>query len=428
MTPSPALALYLGISAIAGVPVRHWLRRRAKRGKEDPARLPERLGRPALPRPSGRLLWMHGASIGECMSMLPLIDAVKARDPSLQVLVTSGTMTSAARMAEMLPSGALHQYVPADLKSAVCGFLDHWRPDAAIWVESEFWPRLMVETARRGIPMLSVNARISGRTAASWRWAPGMARALLGLFAHVYTQDRETIARMRGLGIDPERLSLGGNLKVFAPIPPHDPAELAVLRDLIGTRPVWLGASTHPGEDEILATAQDRLKARPDAPLLVLAPRHPARGEALAGMLRARGFVLARRSDGDGPVRATDVFLADTLGEMGLWYRLARICFVGGSLVPVGGHTPFEPAALGSAVLTGPHVENFAPAYAALLQAGGARQIGDAEDLAEAVAQLIDTPGDHATMTAAAAKVRDDMVPETGAIADKVLSLVRRAQ
>lgn len=427
MTVSPALALYLGISALAGAPVRRWLRRRAERGKEDPARLHERIGKPTLARSEGKLLWLHGASIGECMSMLPLIDALRARAPALNLLVTSGTVTSARRMAEMLPEGAVHQFVPADLKSAVRGFLDHWRPDAAIWIESEIWPRLMVETGERGIPMLSVNARVSEKSARKWRWAPGMARALLRRFAHIYTQDRETIGRLQALGLAPERMSLGGNLKVLAPIPPHDPAELAALREEIGSRPVWLGASTHPGEEEVLAEAQARLRAGQAAPLLILAPRHPERGDALAEMLAARGFALARRSRGERPEQAADVFLADTLGEMGLWFRLAPVSFVGGSLVPAGGHTPFEPVALGSAVLTGPQVANFAPAYAALFQAGGARQVAGAAELATAVEALLAAPEDRRAMVEAASAVRDAMVPETGAIADHALRLMREA-
>ena len=241
-------------------------------------------------------------------------------------------------------------------------FLGHWRPDLAVWIESELWPRLVFETARRGVPMALVNARLSARSLRRWARLPGMARRLLGSFRAVLAQDEETVAGLAALGVCAR---FAGNLKALVELPGCDAAELAAIRAALGDRPVWLAASTHAGEEAQVIRAQMDLRAE-GGPLLILAPRHPERGDEVAQLLSLAELSFARRSAGGVPDAQTDVWLADTLGEMGLWYRLAPVAFVGGSLVPAGGHTPFEPVQLGAAVLHGPHVANFAPAYAAL--------------------------------------------------------------
>jgi len=424
MIRSPALALYLAASWLAGPLARALLRRRAARGKEDSARLSERLGRAGRPRPPGRLVWLHGASVGEALSALPLAAELRRQDPDLCCLITTGTVTAARRLADLLPESAVHQFAPIDTAPAVRGFLAHWRPDLAILVESELWPRLIVETARRATPMMLVNARISARSARRWAWVPGMAGHLIGCFARILTQDRPTLERLRALGADPDRLGETGNLKSAAPPPGCDPDERDRLVALIAGRPVWLAASTHPGEEAIVLAAHGLLRGEhPDA-LLLLAPRHPARGADLDALIRERGLAVARRSAGEGPGGGVAVWLIDSLGDMGLCYRLAPVALVGGSLVARGGHNPFEPAALGTAILHGPSTENFAPAYAALTEAGAARQVDDAASLAAAVAVLWAGPTERCAMTAAAERVCRSLIPDLAAIARDALGLM----
>ncbi|MEO1456852.1 MAG: glycosyltransferase N-terminal domain-containing protein [Pseudomonadota bacterium] len=406
---SAALAAYLGVSRLAGPLAPFLLRRRLLRGREDPLRVGERLGWPGRERPEGPLVWLHAASIGEAMSLLPLVSALLEGPHPPVCLVTTGTVTAAARMADLLPEGALHQFAPVDTASAVRGFLDHWRPDLAIWVESEFWPRLMWETgARRGIPMMLVNARISARSARGWTRLPAMAARLLGLFRAIVTQDAASAERLAALGADPARIREGGNLKTLLPPPAADPEMLATLQAGLEGRPLWLAASTHAPEEEAVIAAHAQLAAA-HAPLLtMLAPRHPERAEAIAAAARAAGLTVARRSAGQGAPAEAGLWLLDTLGEMGLWYRLAPVAFVGGSLARVGGHNPFEPVALGAAVLHGPSTENFAPAYAALAAGGGAIEVADAESLATALDRLLPpAPG--------AAEARAAMLEAAGA-------------
>ncbi|MCC6007220.1 MAG: 3-deoxy-D-manno-octulosonic acid transferase [Rhodobacteraceae bacterium] len=386
---SLALAVYLsGIDRLEGRVRRH-LAARAARGKEDPARLGERMGRPGLARPSGQLVWFHAASVGEALSLVELIRRLRARRPALSVLVTTGTVTSAGLLAERLPEGAFHQYAPVDLRRAVRAFLQHWRPDLAVWTESELWPSLVVETHASDVPMLLVNARMSARAHRGWRWMPSTAATLLGRFRLVLAQEEATARRLRRLGVPRDRLEVTGTLKEGTGALPCDEGERAMLASQITGRPVWLAASTHPGEEELVIDAHRQAARAALGLLLILAPRHPERGDALEEMLRTAGLVVARRSRGELPGRETEVFLADTMGEMGLWYRLAPVSFVGGSLVEVGGHNAYEPAALGSAILHGPHVANFADIYQRLAAARAAVRVADARSLARAVTETL---------------------------------------
>jgi len=424
MTGSPALAVYLAASRVAG-PLAHWLlARRMTTGREDPLRLGERLGRAGVARPGGKLIWLHGASVGEALSMLPLIAEVRRQAPEVSCLVTTGTVTSARRMAELLPEGCIHQFVPVDTAGAVRRFLDHWRPDLAVWVESEFWPGLMVAVARRGTPMMLVNARVSARSARRWAWVPGMAAALVRSFRRIVTQDAATAARLVAMGAEPGRVREGGNLKALIPVPGCDAAELKALRAALAGRPVWLAASTHAPEEEAVAEAH-RVAARSLPGLLtILAPRHPERGGGIAALLAGQGLALARRSRGEVPGPETQVWLADTLGEMGLWLRLAPVAFIGGSIAARGGHNPFEPAALGAVILHGPSSGNFAPAYAALAAAGGARRVADGAEMGAAVAALLGSEAARRTMTDAAEAVRKGLEPDVAALAREALALI----
>ncbi|MBD8907141.1 glycosyltransferase N-terminal domain-containing protein [Methylorubrum zatmanii] len=397
--------LYLGEPAVAGL-----LAWRSRRGKEDPARLPERRGLPGRARPVGHLVWMHGASIGEALSLVGLIEGMIARGCS--VLVTTGTRSAADLLSKRLPAGAVHQYMPLDAPRWVERFLAHWQPDLAIVAESEIWPNTVVSLHRRGIPLVLVNGRMSERSFKAWARSPHTARALLSRIAVCLVQTREDGERFARLGAP--RISVVGNLKYDSAVPPADAQQLAYLGDMIGDRPVWVAASTHPGEDDIVARVHARLKDRFPRLLTVIVPRHPRRGEEVAQAAAAAGLRVARRSKGGRPLPSVDLYVADTLGELGLFYRLCPLVFLGGSLVPHGGQNPIEPVRLESAILHGHFVFNFREPYAALDAAGGARFVADEEALCASVADLVADP--HA-LAAMARKGQAALLPFEGAVA-----------
>jgi 3-deoxy-D-manno-octulosonic-acid transferase len=349
------------------------LNHRLKRGKELAARLPERRGESSTARPKGPLVWMHGASVGEMFSILPLIDRVQARD--ISVLVTAGTVTAAELAKRRLPPGVIHQFAPLDIPQFVARFLDHWRPNLALFAESDLWPNLIMAGADRDVPLILVNGRVSERSFQRWRFVPRTIAALLGRFDLCLAQSAEDAARFAGLGAP--RYVTTGNLKLDVPAPPADPTKLWQLQAAIGTRPVIAATSTHPGEEIELVDVHRRLKHSFPGLLTILVPRHPERGASIAGIARGAGLKFAQRSLGDLPDRDTDVYVADTLGELGVIYRLAPIVFIGGSLVGHGGQNPIEAAKLGAAILHGPHVWNFSEIYSALDAAGGAEMVTD---------------------------------------------------
>ncbi len=414
--PGAALALYRGLAGAAAPAVRAHLRRRAARGKEDPARLGERLGVPSAPRPAGPLVWLHAASVGETLSVLPLV-ARLLEDPALSVLVTSGTVASARLAAERLPPRAVHQYAPVDLPGAAARFLDRWRPGLALFVESELWPNLILAARARGVPLALAQARMSERSWRRWRRVPGAARRLLGGFRLVAAQTAADAERYRRLGA-PDARALG-SLKDSAPPPPADPAALRAWRRAVGARPVWVAASTHPGAEEAAVfAAQQAARARLDGLLAVVAPRHPERGAELARAAAARGLRAALRSRGAAPDAAAGVYIADTLGELGLFYRAAPLAFVGGSIARRGGHNPVEAIRLGCAVLTGPDLANFSAVAADLRAAGALRTVADAGELAAAVGGLL---ADSAARARLAARQARAIAGRAGAL-DAVLA------
>jgi 3-deoxy-D-manno-octulosonic-acid transferase len=360
-----------------------FLRQRALRGKEDTARMRERLGHASANRPDGRLIWIHGASVGESVSVLPLIDAFL--QSGHQVLVTSGTVTSARLLAERLPGRAIHQYAPVDTPAATSRFLAHWKPDAALFVESELWPNLLYRAAGQGAKLAMVNGRMSERSFRGWSRAKGVASSLLSLFDVCLAQDADTARRLTQLGA--RNVQITGSLKADAPPLPADEQKLAALRNAIGNRPILLAASTHPGEDETILPAQDKLRAEFPDLLTIIAPRHPERGEEIAMLCGSRAAV--RRSQGALPKTDTQVYIADTIGELGLFYRLTSFAFIGGSLIPHGGQNPLEPARLGCAVITGPHTENFRQPYHAILSAQGMGRVSSATDIAAMAKRLL---------------------------------------
>jgi len=384
-----ASSLYRGLTTVAGPLIGLYLRRRLAAGKEDPARFAERFGHAGAARPPGPLVWLHGASVGEAVSALPLIERLTGK-PGVEVLLTTGTVTSARLMAERLPPRARHQYAPVDRPDAVARFLDHWRPDLGLWIESEFWPNLLAASRARGTPCVLVNARISARSFARWRRLPGLIGPLLRGFSLCLAPDSRQAECLRALGADAVRVV--GNLKSAAATLPADDQALAVLRAEIGDRPLWLAASTHPGEEAIAAGVHRALAAtRPDL-LTVIVPRHPERGAEIKALLDERGLTSARRSRGAPIDPAIQVYIADTMGELGVFYRLAPVTFVGGSLVAHGGQNPLEPARLGSAVVVGPRTHNFADFIAAFAAADALREVADETHLAATVAGLLDDP------------------------------------
>jgi len=360
------------------------LRRRRRQGKEHRDRASERLGYAGVARPAGKLVWVHGASNGECLAALPLIEALTAR--GVNVLMTSGTVTSAELMQDRLPAGAIHQFVPIDTPSATRRFFDHWKPDAGLFVDSDLWPNLILGAQARGTRLALVNARISQRSFEGWRWAKKTGAAILSAFDVCLAQDEEIANRFRVLGSPDVRVV--GSLKEDAPPLPFDPAKLEALKAAIGTRPILLAAQTHPGEDETILPVHDTLRRTHPDLLTIIVPRHPARGPDIAMLCDTRS--CARRA-ADEPVTAdTAVYIADTLGELGLFYRLAPFCFVGGTLVPAGGHNPLEPARLGCAVMAGPHVFNSETAYAAIFAAQGLGLVRSSVEIAALAARLLD--------------------------------------
>ncbi len=390
---------YAALATLAAPALRPWLRRRARRGKEVDARLPEREGIDPTKRPPGTLVWLHAASVGESVSVLPVLAALPAH---VHVLLTTGTVTSATLLERRLPELGLagrvhHRFAPLDVPAWVARFLDHWRPDAAGFVESEIWPNLLHACRARAIPTMLVNARISPRSFARWQRLPALARDLFGGFTLVHAQTPAVAERLRTLGAT--RVVEAGNLKFAADPLPCDAAELARLRALVAGRPLWLAASTNAGEEALLLPVHDSLAARFPGLLTILVPRHPERGAEIAALAAPRP--TTRRSQAEGPPPTPGLWVADTLGELGLFYRLVGHAFVGRSLVPLGGQNPIEPARLGCAVAVGPHVFNFAEAVEVLEAEGGLVRVADAEALTAWVATMIAEPARAAAMGAA---------------------------
>jgi 3-deoxy-D-manno-octulosonic-acid transferase len=405
------VSVELGLYRLGTLLLEPWapmiLRGRTKRGKEDPERIRERLGHAGATRPDGDLIWLHGASVGESLSLLPLLERLRHDRPDVAILVTSGTTTAAELLARRLPAGAIHQYIPIDAPVAATRFLDQWRPAVGVFVESELWPNLLLTAHKRGVKLALLSARIGEASAGGWAKAPGAARRLFAAFDLILPQDDAQAARLKALGArDDGRL----NLKFAGEPLPVDAAALAQAQSDIGARPLLLAASTHPGEDELALDAFATVATGGAAPLLVLVPRHPARGPAVQDLAHARGFTAALRSAGESPADP-QVYVADTLGELGLWFRLARTALIGGSLVPdVGGHNPLEAAQLGCPAVTGSHFDSWRSVFAPLIAAGDVTVVETPADLAAVFAQAIQAKDEaraQATLALIAEKTAD---------------------
>ncbi len=383
----------------------------------------ERKGIATQARPAGELVWFHAASIGESLSILPLVEKLAGQ---VAILVTSGTATSAALLAKRLPESAIHQFVPLDTPRFARRFQRHWHPEVGIFVESEVWPNLIERLWRHGTPLLLINARLSDRTLARWARMPKSARAVFSRFLRVVTQDQRTLDGLRPVMPNPDtRLSVGGNMKAAAAPLPVDDAALASWRTTLGARKVWVASSTHDGEDPAMLDAHDIVRAaHPDA-LLLLVPRHPHRGYKIAENARAQGMETARLGGEEPVADKTALLVADTLGDLGLWYRLSPIVFLAGSFGSAGGHNPWEPIALGSVLLHGPNVKNAQNDYRDLTAAGAASEVADARSLGEAVAGLLSDPAEQARRQAAARAAITGADGLVDRIADEIRELLK---
>ncbi|MDH4990131.1 lipid IV(A) 3-deoxy-D-manno-octulosonic acid transferase [Aquamicrobium lusatiense] len=378
---------------------------RASKGKEDKGRSKERYGIAGQQRPDGPLIWFHAASVGETIAIVPLVQTIL--NYGVNIVLTTGTVTSAKVVRERLGDSVIHQYVPLDIKPAVSRFLNHWHPDLAIIAESEIWPMTILELGARNIPQVLVNGRMSDKSFASWTKRASLAEALFENFSHVVAQSEIDGERFRTLGARP--VSVSGNLKVDTPPPPVDEKALRVLQRQIGARPTWAAVSTHDGEEKMAAEIHAALRKRHPGLLTIVVPRHPARADELAQEIGAMGLRLVRRSSGEPVAADTDILLGDTIGEMGLYLRLTEIAFVGRSLSSTGGQNPLEPAMLDTAILAGRDVQNFREAYKNLIDAGGAKLVRDRNMLAGAVNYLLANPDARRGMMVAAAATVQNM-------------------
>lgn len=396
------------------------LRYRENRGKEDPARRGERFGKSSLPRPAGPLFWIHAASVGETNAILPLVEALRDARPDVHCLLTTGTCTSAGLAAQRLGQGAIHQYLPLDSPEYARRFLQHWQPDVAVLTESEIWPNLILEAHAASIPLVLVNARMSNRSFKGWRRRPGISAPLFNRFDLVLAQNEKFAQWFSQLGA--RRVKAIGNLKIDAPPPPVDQAAYEALFEAVGGRRRYVAASTHEGEEEIIGQAHRLLANEFEDFLTILAPRHPERGTVIAEALKMNGFRVTQRSELKLPDARTEIYIADTIGELGTFYALSPVAFIGGSLVDKGGQNPIEAVRHQTAVLTGRSWHNFRDAYQALKRHDAMQEVGSAAELAAAVAGLL-----HDDVGLEAMRANADLAIESlsGALDETVSAVLR---
>ena len=379
------LGAYRLLGASAYPFIGSYMRWRAATGKEDRERRRERYGVASIARPDGPLVWAHAVSVGETAAVAPLLESLV--DDGLTVVLTTGTVTSAKLVSDRLGHKLIHQYVPLDLKPAISRFLNHWKPDLAIIAESEIWPMTILELGARRVPQVVVNGRLSDRSFQSWLNRISLAEALMENLSHVVAQSDVDAERFLDLGARP--VTISGNLKADQPPPPDKPEDRARLEYEIGKRPRWAAISTHSGEEIIAANVHQALIGRIPGLLTILVPRHPDRAADIKTMLQNKGLRVVLRSTGEAITPDIDVYLCDTIGEMGVFLRLVEVVFVGNSITGSGGQNPLEPAMLGTAIVSGRNVQNFRESYQKLLKAGGVGLVADADALVNAIGKLL---------------------------------------
>lgn len=381
------MSLYNGFLSLTSPFITSHIKKRLAEGKEDPLRYEERFGEPSRLRPSGELIWIHAASVGESMSVLPLIQALLIKNNARTILLTTGSVTSARLMEDRLPTGAFHQYVPIDTKQAVSQFLDYWQPQVAIWLESEIWPNLMMQTSRRKIPMMLINGRMTAKSFSTWRKLRGLAKRLFKCFDYIHAQTQLTADRLEYLGA--KDIEILGNLKFCSPPLPFQKGPFRELRDAFEGRKVWLAASTHKDEEAIIAATHYALKSSLKMLLTIIVPRHPERAGEIRQKLEEANFRVSQRSKREAVTGETEIYLADTIGELGLFYRLVDVVFMGGSLVEKGGQNPLEAARLDNAIMFGPDMSNFEDIATDLLENKAALKVKNGQDLVTATGALL---------------------------------------
>jgi len=378
---------YRGLGGIVRPFIPPYLSWRAAKGKEELRRYGERLGHASVRRPEGALIWLHAASVGETMALVPLCERILAAH--INIVMTTGTVASARLVRERFGERLAHQYVPLDIGAAVRRFLDYWQPDLALVCESEIWPMRIAELARRRIPQILLNARLSDRSFQAWKRRKFFAREVFSRFTEVICQSDEDAERYRLLGAP--RVAVSGNLKADVMLP-ADNAGLERYRRAIGSRPRWAAISTHAGEEVMAARVHRILRKRYPDLLTIIVPRHPERVAAIISELQSYNYQFVRKSLGELPGAQTDILLGDTIGDMGLYLRLTEIAFVGKSLAGEGGHNPLEPALAGAAILTGPNIDNFRETYQEFMKNDAARFVDDSTMLAGCVHHLLEHP------------------------------------
>ena len=408
------LRLYRRLSALATPLYGAMISKRLKQGKEDPARIGERRGVPTADRPAGSLIWVHGASVGEVLAAAELIERLRAL--GIRILLTSGTVTAAAMVERRFPNDVIHQYLPLDTPRFVEAFLEYWQPGLALFIESDLWPNLIIATSERRIPMVIINARMSPRSFPRWMRFRSTIATLLDCFDLCLAQSDLDAERFAALG-SPNVMTTG-NLKLDVAAPPTDARKLERLKAVTQRRMIFVAASTHPGEEEIVLDAYRRLAGHFPALLGIIVPRHPKRGVAIARMLAAAGVQVALRSQDQMPSGTTEIYVADTMGELGLFYRLAPVVFMGGSLVEHGGQNPIEAIKLGAAIIHGPHVFNFAEIYETLDEANGALRAESDEEFVRSLGYLLANPVGRQRATRGAEQV----VERLGGALEKTLT------
>ena len=367
--------------------IKRYINKRKENGKEDIKRFNERIGRPNIKRPEGKLIWFHGASVGESLSMLPLIQRLLDIYKDAHVMVTTGTLTSAELMGKRLPERAFHQYIPIDNPVFTTRFIKHWRPDLVLWFESDLWPAMLSGIKRKNIPLILVNGRISNKSFKRWQQFDFLSKELLGCFTFCLGQSEEDAYRLRVLGAK-DSMCLG-NLK-YAGLPaPIDTEKKAEIEKQIGERPFWVVSSTHHDEELKIGKFLKRIEEKVPHLLTLIAPRHPNRGVEIQENLNNLGLKTALRSKGEPITKDTEVYIADTIGEVGIWYDLASLVFIGGSLIPHGGQNFMEPSRARDAVIVGPHMFNFTDAMNRAKKADAIIQVNDVLELEEMVLQLL---------------------------------------
>ena len=386
------LKLYKAVLAIMyPLALNRYIEKRKKNGKEDLARFNERLGKATMPRPKGNLIWMHGASVGEAVSMLPLIKTLLNMYPDLHIMVTTGTVTSAEVMAKRLPERAFHQYFPLEHPLYAARFIRHWKPNLVLWFESEFWPAMLSTIKKHNIPLILVNGRISNKSFRRWQQFEFAIRQILACFTLCLGQSDEDTRRLQLLGA--KNTASLGNLK-YAGLPlPVDEAKKALLAEQFGGRPVWLVSSTHDDEESKIGRFLKDLEQKVPGVLTVIVPRHPHRGVEIKDKLVSEyGLNVSLRSAGEAISAETEVYVADTIGELGIFYELINIVFIGGSLIPHGGQNFMEPSRYRDATIVGPHMFNFTDAMNRARNANAILEVNDVLELMDLVEKLLTLP------------------------------------